>query len=150
MQSITLTVYKSKVMDEVTKTSAYTGSKMVGDESAYDRIFATDGDEELLERFWAESQVAVCETFKKYLQGYSASEDDPFIMELGLSSSFDQTLISSMEQELFSFFVMNITAKWFAFTNKTEAADYGTAAAELLVGVHKKAVFKKRPTRPTY
>lgn len=146
---IELNVKKNEVLEEVAKTSAYSGSKMTEDEGAYERIFTTDADREMLERFWSESQVAVCEAMKKFLAD-EGETDDGYTVSLELSKSFDDVLQGSMEKELFSFFVMNITAKWFAFTNKKEAGDYGTAAQELLVGVRKKALYKKRPTRPTY
>lgn len=71
-----------------------------------------------------------------------------FNMEL--SKSFDTALLPSMRQELFSYFVMNITAKWYGFTNKKEATEYADAAASLLEGVHRKACFKRKPQRPTY
>lgn len=143
---IELNVKKNEVLEEVAKTSAYSGSKMTEDEGAYERIFTTDADREMLERFWSESQVAVCEAMKKFLAD-EGETDDGYTVSLELSKSFDDVLQGSMEKELFSFFVMNITAKWFAFTNKKEAGDYGTAAQELLVGVRKKALYKKRPTR---
>lgn len=146
---IELNVKKNEVLEEVAKTSAYSGSKMTEDEGAYERIFTTDADREMLERFWSESQVAVCEAMKKFLAD-EGETDDGYTVSLELSKSFDDVLQGSMEKELFSFFVMNITAKWFVFTNKKEAGDYGTAAQELLVGVRKKALYKKRPTRPTY
>lgn len=150
MTEITLTVNKSAVMEEIAKTSAYTGGKMAGDDNAYDRIFTTDADQEMLERFWVESQVAVTETMKKFVEQEGETSDGNYEMKLALSASFDATLTMSMQKELFSFFVMNITAKWFAFTNKGESGDYSSAAATLLLGIHKKALYKKKPTRPTY
>lgn len=150
MTEVTLKVDKDGVFTEVAKTTSYAGKKMDGDDNAYDRIFTTDADREMLERFWSESQIAVCEQLKKQLSGEQTSENGDWEVRLSLSQSFDTTLENSMGKELASFFVMNIVAKWFAFCNKKEAGDYGTAANELLVGVHKKALYKKRPTRPTY
>jgi hypothetical protein len=122
---IELNIKKNEVLEEVAKTSAYSGSKMTEDEGAYERIFTTDADREMLERFWSESQVAVCEAMKKFLAD-EGETDDGYTVSLELSKSFDDVLQGSMEKELFSFFVMNITAKWFAFTNKKEAGDYGS------------------------
>ena len=70
--------------------------------------------------------------------------------KLDFSKSFDSALIPSMRQELFSYFVMNITAKWYGFTNKKEAGEYAAAAASLLEGIHRKACYKRKPQRPTY
>lgn len=150
MTDVTLEVSKNSVLTEVAKTTSYTGSKMDEDEKAYDRIFTTDADLDMLERFWNESQIAVCEQLKKHLSGEQTKDNGDWEIKLSLSQSFDQALTNSMKKELVSFFVMNIVSKWFAFCNKKEAGDYAAAASELLIGVHKKALFKKRPVRPTY
>ena len=62
----------------------------------------------------------------------------------------DKALTESMQRSLFSFFVMNITAKWYTFTNKEEATGYATEAATYMEDIMRKVFFKKRPTRPTY
>ena len=147
---LTLTVVKNDVMTEVAKTTAYAGQKMVDDDDAYDRIFATDADREMLERFWQESQIAVCEQLKRQLVSETGEENGDWSVTLSLSQSFDQALTLSMKKELGSFFVTSIVAKWFAFCNKKEAGDYGTMASELLIGVHKKALYKRKPSRPAY
>lgn len=150
MTTLELTINKKEVYNEVAQTTSYTGAKMTGgDEDAYDRIFTTDEDQSMLERFWNESCIAVCEIMKKFLQSESVTEDG-YSIALGLSSAFDDTLKPSMEKELFSFFVMNIVAKWYAFTNKKEATEYGLSASSFLEGVHRKACFKKKPKRPVY
>ena len=71
-------------------------------------------------------------------------------VRLDVSKSFDSALLPSMELSLFSFFVHNIAAKWFVYTNKGEAGDYADKASTLIDDVHRKAVYKKKPTRPTY
>ena len=140
---------KGDVLNEVAKTTAYSGAKMTGEEGAYERIFTTKSDREMLERFWTECQVSVCETLKKFLQ-QEETTDEGWNLKLGLSESFDDTLIKSIKKELFSFFVTGIVAKWYVFTNKKEAVEYEGSASHLLVGIHKKVLFKKKPTRPTY
>lgn len=140
---------KGDVLNEVAKTTAYSGAKMTGEEGAYERIFTTKSDREMLERFWTECQVSVCETLKKFLQ-QEETTDEGWNLKLGLSESFDDTLTKSIKKELFSFFVTGIVAKWYVFTNKKEAREYEGSASHLLVGIHKKVLFKKKPTRPTY
>lgn len=70
--------------------------------------------------------------------------------KLSLSQAFDTALLPSMRKELVSYFVMNITAKWYIFTNKKETDGYAAMAADLLDGLRRKACYKKKPTRPTY
>lgn len=145
---ITLSVNKDAVYEEVAKTTSYTGAKM-DDEHAYERIFTTDEDKDILERFWDECKNTVCNSLKKVL----VSENEAagvYTLTLGLSTAFDDSLTESMQRSLFSFFVMNITAKWYTFANKSEATGYATEAATYIEDIMRKAFFKKRPTRPTY
>lgn len=148
MISVAFTIDKDKVYEEVAKTTSYTGSKM-DDETAYDRIFTTDGDKDMLERFWSESKNTVCNSLKKLLAGEEETEGI-YTLSLELSNSFDEALTGSMQRSLFSFFVMNITAKWYTFTNKQEATGYAAEAATYIDDIMRKAFFKKKPIRPTY
>lgn len=148
MISVAFTIDKDKVYEEVAKTTSYTGAKM-DDETAYDRIFTTDGDKDMLERFWSESKNTVCNSLKKLLAGEEETEGI-YTLSLELSNSFDEALTGSMQRSLFSFFVMNITAKWYTFTNKQEATGYAAEAATYIDDIMRKAFFKKKPIRPTY
>lgn len=148
MREITITIDKEEVYEEVAQTTSYTGAKMEGgDDRTYDRIFTTEADRSQLERFWNESCVAVCEALKEFVQE-EQSEQHGFTLSLALSSAFDPALEPAMKKELFSFFVMNIAAKWYVFTNKREAGDFATAAATMLDGVKRKAYHRRKPTRP--
>ena len=55
MNEKTLTTDKNDVYEEVAKTTSYAGAK-TDDATAYDKIFTTDADKEMLERFWQESK----------------------------------------------------------------------------------------------
>lgn len=147
---ISIKIDRKAVFDEVARTTSYTGAKMEQDEEAYKRIFTTDEDEEALSRFWNECRVDVCEILKKFYTGESSDAAGNYEISLELSSSFDPVLTETMQNELFSFFVMGIVAKWYVYTNKAEAQQYTQAAASLLEGVHRKACHKRKPQRPTY
>ncbi len=151
---VTFDLTKEEVFKEVAQTSSYTGAKMLGDDAAYDRIFTTDEDAAQLERFWNESCATYCAELKRYLISDSVIRTGGTVsghrFEMEFSAAFDAALVSSMRQDLFSFFVMNITAKWYVFTNKDEAADYATAAASALESFHRKACYKRKPTRPRW
>lgn len=144
----TLGVNKEAVYNEVAKTTAYTGAKM-DDGGKYDSIATTDGDKEMLERFWDESKNAISGSLKNFLTG-EAETDGVYTMTLELSVSFNEGLLESMERSLFSFFVMNIVAKWYTFANKQEAGDYAAAAESNMEDIKRKAFSKKKPRRPTY
>lgn len=163
---IKLSISKEDVMQEIAVTTAYTGGKMDNDENALHRISTVDEDENHLERFWEESRADLCQeliglvTFEGMVNNYVPIEPDDsahpvcvpkhYELRLDVSKSFDEALLPSMQLSLRSFFVHNIVAKWYIYTNKQEAGDYADKATTLLDDIHRKAVYKKKPTRPTY
>lgn len=145
---IVLTISKDNVYTEVAKTTSYTGAKM-SDEDAYNRIFTTEEDGNMLDRFWNESKIAVCGNLAKLL----FAEDEAngtWRLTLNVSSAFDDNLRQSMQQSLFSFFVANITAKWYVFTNKDDVETYVNEAIAYIDDIKKKAYNKKKPVRPKF
>lgn len=159
---ITLSIQKEDVMKEIAVTTAYTGGKK--DEEALHRISTVDEDEAHLERFWEESRADLCQeliglvTFEGMVNNITTKPIDPptlqtfqhYELRLDVSKSFDEALLPSMQLSLFSYFVHSIVAKWYIYTNKDEAGDYADKASTLLDDIHRKAVYKKKPTRPTY
>lgn len=166
-------------MQEIAVTTAYTGGKMDNDENALHRISTVDEDENHLERFWEESRADICQeliglvTFEGMVRDAIVTPPvDPVLpvdpiapnsaalppilqrqhyeLRLDVSKSFDEALLPSMRLSLFSYFVQSIVAKWYVYTNKGEAGDYADKASTLLDDIHRKAVYKKKPTRPTY
>lgn len=157
---ITLSINKEDVMQEIAVTTAYTGGKMDNDENALHRISTVDEDENHLERFWEESRADICQeliglvTFEGMVRDTIALptilQRQHYELRLDVSKSFDEALLPSMRLSLFSYFVQSIVAKWYVYTNKGEAGDYADKASTLLDDIHRKAVYKKKPTRPTY
>ena len=135
---ITLRINKEDVYEEVARTTEYTGAKM-DDEHAYEVISTTEEDKAMLERFWNECKNTVTNSLKKVLVSEIETEKGEYALTLGLSAAFDESLT-----------VMSITAKWYTFTNKSEATGYATEAATYIEDIMRKAFFKRRPTRPTY
>lgn len=153
MIEISIDIIKSNVYDEVAKTTSYTGAKMDGDGRAYERIFTTDEDQQMLERFWDEAANAVTEQLKPFIKtlvtgGVNGSDGQVgYHATLSLSSAFDETLSDSIESGLFSFFVNAIVSKWYKFTNKGEADAYATDAAGMMDDVMRKVYYRKKPQR---
>lgn len=146
---IILTADKEAVMSEVAVTTSYTGAKMAGDDEAMERIMMVDEDRKHLERFWEESRADICQELIGLVED-EGEDGERYELRLKVSSLFDRAQLGSMQISLFNFFVQNIAAKWYVYTNKGEAGDYADKAQTLLDDVHRKAVYKKRPTRPTY
>lgn len=154
MIEVKLSIKKASVYEEVAKTTSCTGAKMEGDESAYDRIFTTDDDRMMLERFWIEASNAATEQFKPFLisvsehpEGHGVAMERNYDVELELSNSFDTALRDSIETSLFSFFVATIVSKWYKFTNKKESESYAADAGGMMDDVMRKIYYKKKPKR---
>lgn len=147
---ITINISRSAVMEEVAQTTSYTGAKME-DKDALDRVAVVDEDEKELARFWDESRAELSQSFIRLLSSEGMKDDgDTYELRLNVSVSFDNALLPSMAIGLFSYFVQNITGKWYVYCNKPEASAYTTGAKGQLNEVKEKAFFKKKPTRPTY
>lgn len=157
MTGVTLTIDKAEVMDEVAKTTAYEGKKAVGEEGAYERIFATEEDRAMLRRFWDEAASAATESMKRFLVAagdtYSAEADgksverEGYTVRLELSGSYDTALTPSVEKSLFSFFVNAIVGKWNGFVKEGQVERYEGEAAAALQDIMSKLFYRRRPTR---
>lgn len=138
-------------MREVAQTTSYTGSKMDDDEKAYTRISTTEENEPELKRFWNESRAEVAQAFMRMLKSEGMDDDgDTYRLVLNVSVAFDPALLPGMQLGLFSYFVQNIVAKWYVYSNKTEAAGYATVGKNLLEEIKIKAYYKKKPERPRF
>lgn len=156
MQEITLTVNKIQVYNEVAKTTAYTGAKQTTaeDTRAYERIFTTDDDRLMLERFWTETANAVTEQFKPFLVSVSDQKtdngihlDNDYVIVLEMGDRFDVNLTNSIESDLFCFFVTAIVSNWFKYTNKDEAEAFAKKAIGIMDRAADKVYHLKRPKR---
>lgn len=157
MQDITLTVEKDKVMHEVAKATSYTGAKMMGeDPGAYDRIFVSDEEREMLERYWVEACSIATDTLKPWLNRVSSQPihhgvdiETDYEVVLSMSDRYDGSLTDSVQSALLSYFVATILSKWYRLTNKGEMEAYATEAAAMLQAVENRLNHKKNPTRTT-
>ena len=154
MNNITLTVNKANVYTEVAKTTSYAGAKMQGDEGAYERVFTTDADRMMLERFWAEASNVATGKLRRHIvrvtsypESHGVELDRNYEVELTLSSSFDPALTNSISSSLFSFFVYYIIGKWFGFSNKNDAPAYIVDADLQMEEVLRKIFHRKKPQR---
>lgn len=148
MMEVILNIEKERVYEEVAKTTSYTGAKMTGDEEAYDRIFTTEEDGEMLDRFWKEACSAAVEQLKPFLVKDESGREGDCVLYLSLSASYSEALTRGVRASMLSYFVLYIVGKWYMFVNKDEAAGYLTDAAGMLADVMRKIYYRKRPERP--
>lgn len=156
MTTIEITVSKSQVYAEVDKTASYVGHKMVSEDDAYNRIMTVDEDRQMLERFWVESADAATSALRHHLvyadeqqhhHGADMTQDYDILLEMPLN--FNDALVPNMKNDLFSYFVNSILAKWFIIANKDEAAAYATTASGLLENIVQMTYQRRRPKRVT-
>lgn len=148
MAEYILTLNKEDVYNEVAKTTSYAGAKST-DITLYDKLYTIDEDEEMLDRFWEESKTAASSVLKRV---YSSEEekDGAYKLILELSDSFNNDFLPGMNKSLFSFFVTNIIAKWYAFINMESAGKYASEATFNIEDIKRKALYNIKPKRPVY
>ena len=148
MQTITISITKATVLDEVAKTTDYTGSKLIGtDASARDRIFATDDDLETLDRFWDDAVVGLEERFREVFNSADTT-DGTYNFKCERSDKYNSSLNNSVTDAVMSYFVAYIVGRWFNFVNKEGVADYLTLADDGLATAERLLYNRKRPSRP--
>lgn len=161
MIEITLKAVKADVLNEVAKTTAYEGKKTTGDEGAYERIFTTEEDRSMLQRFWDEAASTITESMKRFVTTVSDSYTEEttvdgketqknvpaYVANLEVSNSYDTALTGSIEKSLFSFFVNAIVSKWNNFVKKDGVERYENEANDNIADITAKLFYKKKPQR---
>lgn len=152
---VVLSIKKANVYDEVAKLTGYVGAKTVEDTGkAYDRVFTTDDDRLMLERFWREAIGAITDEIKRFITTVSTQDNSQIVdigevwtTELDMPSNFDENLVDSINDSLFSYAVNSIVSKWFAITNKEESELYSAMAINCGNEAKSKLYYRKKPRR---
>lgn len=152
---VVLNIKKAYVYDEVAKLTGYVGAKTIEDTGkAYDRVFTTDDDRLMLERFWREAVGAITDEIKRFITNVSTQANaqtvdisEVWTANLEMPSNFDNNLIDSINDSLFSYAVNSIVSKWFAITNKEEADMYSGMAVNCGNEAKSKLYYRKKPNR---
>ena len=155
MKQVDIIVNKSSVYEEVGKTTSYIGAKSVGDADAYERIFTTDEDRAMLERFWREASGNVTSLLKPMA---STISDQPvthgvdigrsFTASLNMPDSFPSSLTNSINNSLYSYFVQYISSKWLGIGKEEDKAkSYMEMATVSFMEAKEKLFYRERPKR---
>lgn len=159
MSTIILTVNKARVYDEVAKTASYSGQKRTtADDDAYNRMFPTDADRLMLERYWNETCEAATGALSPLMSAVSTqtvhpgvdldtSSEGQYSITLATSNSYDTNLTSSLQVDLFTYFVEAILAKWYTLAQPTEVEGTVTNAAAAMENILRKLYRRKAPSR---
>lgn len=152
---VVLNIKKANVYDEVAKLTGYVGAKTIEDiGKAYNRVFTTDDDRLMLERFWREAVGAITDEIKRFITNVSTQANSQTVdisevwtANLEMPSNFDDNLIDSINDSLFSYAVNSIVSKWFSITNKDEAEMYSGMAVNCGNEAKSKLYYRKKPKR---
>lgn len=147
MGTIIIKISRTDVFNDVAKTASYTGAKMVGDDGAYERISITDQNLELFNSYWNVAVSLLCDNLKEMIQTITHTSEG-LTISLNVSTSFDISLVSSINLSIKAFFVEIILGKWFEITNKQEFQARYNSGVEMLTDALRKLYYRKAPTRP--
>lgn len=154
-----ITINADDVFNEVAMTTAYVGGKATTkEENVYDKVFVTDEDRDLINRFWNEACNATTQQLKDVIESilteicYKDKDDNDikkvvYKIALHVSKDFDLNMRNDIETSLFSFFVDYIVSKWFRFCNREECEVYATNATGAMEDAVKKVYHRKRPVK---
>lgn len=141
---ITLTIDKSNILDKVRMTTAYLGKKADA-EGAFERMYATEMDDDLLSTYFEEAMDTAVAFLKPHIKSVSIKT---FTSTLTMNvSNLYNTSDKTTQSSLSAYFVAAITAKWLAMVDKVESERYAQSASALLEDVDMKLYHKVRPTK---
>lgn len=155
METITITIDKQEVYDEVGRMSAYLGQRRstAEDASAFDRIELTASDDELLGSYWGEAVGVLCLRLERYLvakvDGQLATDTEGEGLKLGLavSSRFNKGMKDTLPSSVKSYIASYILQRWCNVSSPADAEYYAGLAAGFMTEVVGKVCSKTRPTR---
>lgn len=153
--SITIAIKKGTVYNEVAQLTAYTGAKTKEDTGlAYDRVFTTDDDRSMLERFWREACATVTDGTKLFVTSVTSSANrdtvdltEVFTLVLTMPGNFDTNLSTSIQEAIYSYFVNSIASKWFVIAKRDDAEVYSAQAVANWTDAKSKLFYRKKPVR---
>lgn len=143
---ITITINKSEVLDEVSKTTAYIGAKSQ-DAATYSRIATVKANDELLEVYWQECRSGANIALSRWLVTDS-STDDRYQASLQPSEAWMSSLQSAVGILLKSYFVNAILGKWLAVCGSAGAEGYVQLAENALKSAQENMYKLRSPERP--
>lgn len=143
--TITITITKATVLDDVGRLTHYEGNKSDGNGEAFERISTKETDADMLEQFWKAACESVTEAVKRFITSLTTTTN--YVATLEVSSSYDTTLTASIQTNLQNCVTFNIVSQWYKLTNKSEAEDYALQAAAQLNEAMSKIFYKKKPSR---
>lgn len=145
--NITINILKSSMLNEVGKLTAYVGAKNTDEKgvNTYDKVFATNDDAVLLERFWREAKSDITDKLSRHIitpeKPITITDDDvdtteQYQIELHLPDNYNTAMIAPLNDEIYNYMANTIISKWFGITNRGDEERYSSYAANSLAKIH--------------
>ena len=153
MIELKIDIKKSVIYNEVSKISSYIGAKRIdADQAVYERVFSTEDDRELLERYWRETKSSLVEVFGRWLysvndSGNSQVVDDAEVWSviLHMPDTFKKEFIYAIDEDAHSFMINEILFRWLAVSEPKEAEYYKALSESKKRDITKKLLYRTRP-----
>lgn len=151
-----INISKSRVLDEVAKTTAYIGSKAVSadDPGAYERVATTDANREQLERYWMEACSGASLLLDHWLVSVSSHVlthhpelDKDYKVSLSMTTNWQSQYLSTLQEALMSYMVNSIVTKWLLVALPSQAETYAALESGAAGQVSQIVLLRKRPGR---
>lgn len=152
--TLNITISKSRVMDEVQKTTEYIGKKATSekDPDAYERISAVDADLEQLDRYWMEACSGATTDLSHWLiaadsqlLGHHYDPTRDYHVELSLPLNWQDNLAHATKEALMGYLVNIIVSKWLIITLPSQAEPQAASGAGCMALVSEHLLARKRP-----
>ena len=142
MKTITLTLSKRDIFNEIGKSTAYTGAKSDSDANnlLYDRVATVEEDCQLLERYCDVACSEFLEEIKEFVTEVDFSGES-INLTLETSGFYDDSLTPSLQTDLFAYLVASISMRWFRITLPEREA------ARMLEKALSKLYHRRKPER---
>lgn len=146
MKIIHISFNKTKIFENVSLASAYTGAKAETQQNIFDRVATISEDNELLEGFFIEMTGIVTDRLKEFVISTEKS-DAEFNMTLEVSNAYDDSLSASIKEDLFAAVVKGVIARWFRVTFPEKTGEWWNDSETLLSRAFAKLCMRRKPKR---
>lgn len=111
MRTIDIYISKADVYKEVIKLTAYTGAKQAIDDKGFDKVFMSDAEMEILDRYWKEICAEISLRLSEWIEHV---ETESAVITLNVADGFNDALTESLTQAITSYFVTSLLSKWYS------------------------------------
>lgn len=153
MIEVKVYIKKSVIYNEVAKITSYIGAKRIdADQNVYERVFSTEDDRELLERYWREAKSDLTDIVSRWLVGSSKVDnsqvvDDAEVWEITLNMphTFHLQMVDALDEDIHSFMIHSIIFKWLSVSEPKEAEYYHVQMMSKKESITKKLMYRIKP-----